>query len=265
MDIAGFGIMMFSRIGFSWRVLGTGLGFITIGIGGVFLFPLLNVLIYDRQRRSEVARHFIHVVFRGIVAWMQAIGVFRCDVRGVERLKRNGLLILANHPTLIDIVFLMAFVKRAACVVKSGLWRNPFTRATVAAAGYIRNDSDVARVLADCIEAVHCGNNLIIFPEGTRTRPDKGIVLRRGAANIAVRALCNVTPVLIHCAPPMLTKGERWWRLPSSATHFVIDVKEDIDVRSFVAAAGNEKLAARQLTHYLQQYFTRELQRHAIV
>lgn len=42
-------------------------------------------------------------------------------------LERQGLLILANHPTLIDTVFLMAFVKHADCIVNNNLWRNPFT------------------------------------------------------------------------------------------------------------------------------------------
>ena len=264
MGAGGFGGDMFNRIALGWRVFGTGLGFIVIGIGGVSLFPLLNICIRSPRRRSEVARHAIKITFRFIVGLMQVLGVFRCDVNGLERLTRQGQLILANHPTLIDIVFLMAFVQRADCIVKSGLWRNPFTCATVQAAGYIRNDDNGARVLEDCVESVRRGNNLIIFPEGTRTRADGSIRLKRGAANIAVRASCNITPVLIRCVPPMLTKGEKWWRLPFRTAHFRIDVKDDIDVRSFVAATGSDVLAARRLTNYLQEYFTREIQHHAL-
>ena len=170
MGAGGFGDDMFNRIALGWRVFGTGLGFIVIGIGGVSLFPLLNICIRSPRRRSEVARHAIKITFRFIVGLMRVLGVFRYDVEGLERLTRQGQLILANHPPLIDIVFLMAFVKRADCIVKSGLWRNPFTCAAVQAAGYIRNDDNGARVLEDCVESVRRGNNLIIFPEGTRTR-----------------------------------------------------------------------------------------------
>lgn len=248
---------MFSLMVRYWRVFGTGLSFVAVGIGGVFVFPVLNMVIRSRERRSIIARHVIRFSFRCIVGLMRAMGVFRYEINGLERLDRHGLLILANHPTLIDIVFLMAFVKRADCIVKSRLWRNPFTQATVCAAAYVRNDDHSVQLIEDCVAAVRRGGNLIIFPEGTRTPASGSISLKRGAANIAVRAQCNVTPVLIRCAPPMLVKGEKWWRLPSSPSHFSIEVREDINIRPFIAEAGSHVLAARHLTAYLEDYFIR--------
>jgi 1-acyl-sn-glycerol-3-phosphate acyltransferase len=256
---------MLAEIARYWRVFGTGLSFIAVGTGGVFLFPVLNLIIWDRRLRSRIARQVIRFTFRCIVAVMRIMGVFRYEIRGLERLERNGLLILANHPTLIDIVFLMAFVKRAECIVKSGLWRNPFTRATIRAAAYVRNDDYGVQLIQDCMGAVRRGGNLIIFPEGTRT-PSSGLIrFKRGAANIAVRARRNVTPVLIRCEPPMLAKGEKWWRLPSCPSHFRIEVKDDIDIQPFIAGAGSEVLAVRYLTDHLQAYFVNERKLHAVV
>ena len=248
-----------------WRVFGTGLGFLPVGIGGVIVFPLLNVLVWRPDRRAVIARNLIGLTFRGIVRSMRALGVFQYEINGLERLERQGLLILANHPTLIDIVFLIAFVKRATCIVKSALWRNPFTHSTVRAAAYIRNDDDGSRLIDDCIAAVRSGSNLIIFPEGTRTPADGSIALKRGAANIAVRGLHNITPVFIKCTPAMLAKGVRWWRLPARASYFKIEINEDIEVQPFIAAAGSDVLAARQLTEHLQDYFTEKNYRHAAV
>jgi 1-acyl-sn-glycerol-3-phosphate acyltransferase len=247
-----------------WRVFGTGVSFVAVGVGGVFVFPVLNVVIRNRQLRSMLTRHVISVTFRCIVGLMGIMGVFRYEITGIERLKRKGLLILANHPTLIDIVFLMAFVKRADCIVKSGLWRNPFTHSTIRAAAYVRNDDHGVQLIEDCVAAIRGGGNLIIFPEGTRTPSNGSIRLKRGAANIAIRGLCNITPVLIRCAPPMLAKGEKWWRLPYHPSHFTIDVKEDIEVQPFIARAGSDLLAVRHLTDHLQDYFTKEQPCHAI-
>lgn len=256
--------MLHSFAGY-WRVFGTALGFLAVGFGGVFIFPFLNIFVSGRERRAAIARDVIGFGFRCIIRSMRAMGVFEFEVSGLERLERRGLLILANHPTLIDIVFLIAFVKRANCIVKSALWRNPFTCSTVRAAAYIRNDDDGSRLVDDCIAAMHGGSNLIIFPEGTRTPADGAIALRRGAANIAVRGLRNITPVLIRCTPAMLAKGVKWWRLPPRAAHFKIEIHEDIEVRSFVAAAGSDVLAARHLTEYLQNYFAEKCCRHAAV
>jgi 1-acyl-sn-glycerol-3-phosphate acyltransferase len=255
MDAAGFGRAMARRIEWCWRLFGVALSFIAIGIGGLLVFPLLHVCIWQRERKQRIARDLIRLTFRAIVRSMCAFGVFSYQANNLARLDRRGLLILANHPTLIDIIFLMAFVPRADCIVKEKLWCNPFTRATVSAAGYICNRDDRERLLEDCVESVRRGGNLIIFPEGTRTPADGSIQLKRGAANIAVRASCDVTPVLIRSEPPMLVKGEPWWRLPGQTSRFRFDVLEDIDVRRFVVTAANRALAARRVTDHLQQIF----------
>jgi 1-acyl-sn-glycerol-3-phosphate acyltransferase len=262
----GIGAVMLSRVDCYWRVFGTAFNFFVFGLGGLVLrvvvFPLINLLIWERQLRTLLARNVIRYAFRAFIGLLRVVGILRYEVEGIERLEREGLLILANHPTLIDTVFLMAFVKRADCIVKSALWRNPFTHGPVRAAGYISNDSGTG-LMEDCIKSLEGGSNLIIFPEGTRT-PGSGVIsLKRGAANIAIRGARNVTPVVIHCSPLMLGKGVKWWHVPTSRSHFRIEVREDIDVQSFIAGAGSETLAARHLTDYLQNYFIKERARNA--
>jgi 1-acyl-sn-glycerol-3-phosphate acyltransferase len=266
MAASGIGAVMLSRVDCYWRVVGTAFNFFVFGLGGllmrVLVFPLINLLIWERQLRMLLARNVIRYAFRAFIELLRMVGILRYEVEGLERLERAGLLILANHPTLIDTVFLMAFVKHADCIVKSALWRNPFTHGPVRAAGYISNDSGVGLV-EDCIQSLESGSNLIIFPEGTRTPGSGEISLKRGAANIAIRGVRNVTPVVIHCWPLMLGKGVKWWRVPPSRSHFRIEVREDIEVRSFIAGAGSETLAARRLTDYLQNYFIKENTRNA--
>jgi hypothetical protein len=62
----------------------------------------------------------------------------------------------------------------------------------------------------------------------------------------------------------MLVKGEKWWRLPDCPSHFSIEVREDIHIRPFIAAARSHGLAARYLTNYLEDYFTREQLRYGV-
>jgi 1-acyl-sn-glycerol-3-phosphate acyltransferase len=255
-----------STIGRCWRIFATGFCFTAFGVGGLVLrvavFPLLNGLVRHKERRIARSRALIRVAFRFFVGLMQTLGVLRYEIVGLQRLERGGLLILANHPTLIDTVFLMAFVKRADCIVKAALWNNPFTSGPVQAAGYINNDQG-ADLVEDCISSLQDGNNLIIFPEGTRTPPSGEIQLQRGAANIAVRGRRNVTPVLISCEPLTLGKGEKWWQVPPRFAQFRIEVREDIGIDHFIADGATEVMAARRLTQHLQDYFTEGKQQHA--
>ena len=122
---------MFERTWRYWRIFATGLCFALFGIGGLllsaFVFPLL-LPVRRTDARIRAARTLIRFAFRAFIGAMRLFGVLRYETVGREKLDRASLLILANHPTLIDTVFLMAFVKDADCIVKTGLWANPFTR-----------------------------------------------------------------------------------------------------------------------------------------
>ncbi|MFZ2236864.1 MAG: lysophospholipid acyltransferase family protein [Dokdonella sp.] len=253
----GKGSVMLRAIDRGWRVFATGLAFATFGLGGVVLggigVPLLHLLVRDRGRRRTLARKAIHSGFRTFVGWMRLLGVLRYEVIDQWRLQRRGLLVLANHPTLIDVVFLISLIPNADCVVRSGLFRNVFTGAMARSADYLCNDSGPGLV-ENCIESLRAGNNLVMFPEGTRTRPGEPMTLQRGAANVAVRGARNITPVRIRCEPLTLTKGLAWWRVPPRRAHFTIRVEEDIAIAPFLIE-GEEARSARELTRLLHDYF----------
>jgi 1-acyl-sn-glycerol-3-phosphate acyltransferase len=251
---------MLERINYAWRVVATALSFLSFGLGGVLLrllvFPVLALAVRDPERRSRTARAIIHHNFAAFIGLMRLLGVLTYEVHGLERLRRNGLLVLANHPTLIDVVFLVSLIENADCVVKSALARNPFTRGPVRATGYVCNDGG-AELVEACIASVRSGKNLVIFPEGTRTPRSGPGRLQRGAANIAVRGVLDVTPVRIRCSPPTLSKGERWYHIPSRRFHVTIEVGEDISVASFLDGT-TAAIASRRLTAFLAAYFSGE-------
>jgi 1-acyl-sn-glycerol-3-phosphate acyltransferase len=84
--------------------------------------------------------------------------------------------------------------------------------------------------------------------------------LQRGAANIAVRGVLDVTLVRIRCTPPTLRKGEKWYRVPSRRFHVLIEVGEDLSIAPF-REGNSEAMAARRLNEYLTAYFEGERQR----
>ena len=252
---------MLERIDRPWRVLATGLCFALFGLGSLVLgglvFPLLRLAVRDRARQVLLARRLIRVLFRLFVGLMRATGVLSVEVRGAERLRGSGQLILANHPTLIDVVLLLALVEQGDCVIKGALGRHPITSGTVRAAGFVFNDDGGEGLLHDCVQSVRTGNNLIIFPEGTRSSPGHPPRLQRGAARVAVHGEVDITPVRIRCVPATLAKGEKWWSVPARRAHIRIDVDEPIAVSPFIAATPNRALAARQLTEHLTNHFSR--------
>ena len=257
---------MLERLFYYWRIVATGCCFFVFGMGSLVLyflyFPVINLVVWNKQSRIALARGAIRCGFQVFVGLMQLLCVLRYEVVNRQRLGRQGLLVVANHPTLIDTIFLMVLVKQANCVLKTELQSNFFTRGVVRAANYIINNQAMDLVM-DCVQTLQEGCNLIIFPEGTRTSLKGDLVFKRGAANIAVKAKRDVTPVVIRCHPRTLGKGEKWWRIPDRMATFRIEVYEDIEVHPFINDTVSEVKAVRELSAFLQTYFIEKVQCHA--
>lgn len=253
---------MSARLGRTWRIFGTGLCFALFGIGGALLsftvFPLLRIAAGSRERAQPLIRMVLRHTFARFVGLMRVLGLLTYEVRGRERLLAGGQLIVANHPTLIDVVFLLSLVPDATCVVKRGLWSNPFLRWPVIWAGYVPN-SESDTLLRDCSATLRAGHSLVMFPEGSRSIPDQELRLKRGAAQVALAAGVPVLPVVIACDPLTLTKAEPWYSVPLTRPHWILDV--GLPITDAGAADVPPSIAARRLTEHLAQLFSRGVQR----
>ena len=166
-------------------------------------------------------------------------------------------VVVANHPCLLDIVFLIAQIPNATCIVKPALIRNPFMRIPIRAMGYIYAE-DPEVLLTRCEAELHEGGCLIIFPEGTRTTPGKPIKFQRGAATIALQAGADILPVTIRCFPTTLTKQEKWYHIPEKRFTLSLEVGDDIQSGTYPANTSRA-IAARQITRQLETYFRDQL------
>ena len=252
-------------INHTWRRLATGFCFAVFGIGGVVLsitaLPALRLVARgNEEKRQRMARRLVQKSFRFFINLMRFTGVFNFDFRAITAAQSlRGKIVIANHPCLIDVVALISFIPNADCVVKAHLWRNPFMRGVIKSTGYISNgDSD--GLIHDCKASLDKGNNLIIFPEGTRTTPGNTLRFQRGAANLALRTDKNIAAVKVVCAPPTLLKNEAWYCAPAQKPTLSIDYLREFDIAQYQTAADKVSISARQLTRDLQIYYNKVLE-----
>ena len=247
----------------SWRLFGTVLSFTVFGIGGLIMglliFPLMFIFLRSRERRKFAARRVIGKAFGGFWGLMNVLGVLDYRIEGRENIDAHrDQLVVANHPTLIDVVLLISMFPRANCVIKEAVTKNMFMRSVVRAAEYISN-SEPEDLLESCVTYLDGGGSLMLFPEGTRTRQGEGIDFKPGAATVATRAGVAVLPVAIACTPLFLSKELPWYFVPDERPVFTIHVLEPVPAVDFVAAEASERQARHNLNETLWGLITSEL------
>ncbi|MNC10695.1 Acyltransferase [compost metagenome] len=137
--------------------------------------------------------------------------------------------------------------------MKASLIQNPCFRGVIKAADYLVN-SQGDTLLPESQKRLAEGEAILIFPEGTRTKPGEPLVLQRGAANIAVRSGCPLRIVHIYCDQRYLDKHSRWYQIPKHKPMITVSVKQRIESQRFMATHDEASaLAARRLNQYLCQ------------
>jgi 1-acyl-sn-glycerol-3-phosphate acyltransferase len=241
----------------SLKVFSSGLSFLVFGLVGLILsltiFPFFYFLPIGAQRRKRWSRALLNRVFPAYIGFMELCGVIKLNWQGCENLRAEGQLIVANHPSLLDVVYLMAVVRNANCLVKPSLFYNPFTAGAVRAAGYIRNNSET--LMRECAESLAAGETLIVFPEGTRTDPAKPFCFLRGAANIALEASSDLCPVTIRCQPARLMKHQAWYEMSKSTMQVSLEEHPSFSVAPYLESGLPRSRLSRQLTRDLEAFF----------
>jgi 1-acyl-sn-glycerol-3-phosphate acyltransferase len=248
----------------SWRVVATALSFVVFAVAAAILTLTVGagiaLLAWRPERRRRLARASIRSMFGAFLSFVQFLRVLKLDIDAETRatLAAERTIVVANHPSFIDVLVLLACIEQSNCVVKVGVWRNPLLAWAVRLADYIPN-RDPEAMLSACDAALRRKETLIIFPEATRTRPGEAIRLQRGAANIALRSDATIRLVHLKCEPPLLAKGVRWYRVPDRQPCLAVRVGGSVRARDSMRPGESPNAAARRLTLLLQQELSRDV------
>ncbi|WP_250535527.1 lysophospholipid acyltransferase family protein [Caballeronia sp. AZ10_KS36] len=248
-----------------WRLVATALAFTTFGICGLgfslIVFPIASVWPH-RASKQRIIAGIIHAFFRALVAVLVGVRVMKLDVSGaraLDRKEQGAAIVVANHPTWLDVMVLLSLTPRACCVVKSAHWSNPFFWGVMRAADYVSN-ADPVELVEEGARQLARGYTMIVFPEGTRSPARNRLHdFSRGFAHMALQSRAPILPVLIDCDPPAFTKNMRWHDVPERAFHMRVSVLDAVGADALVTRDEPPALAARTLTNTLQAHITRHL------
>lgn len=211
----------------------------------LLLYPLL-----PRERGLVLGRAVISHVYRAYWWLAGVLGLLKLDASALNTLAGEpGLIVVANHPSMLDALILVSRLPRSACIMKAELIRNPFLGAGAKLARYIRNDSPRGLVRL-AVADLQRGGQLVVFPEGTRTTlPPVNRPFRPGVPLIAKLAKAPIQAVFIETDSPYLAKGWPIWKVPPMPIEYRVRLG-----RRFEPQADTDAMLAE-----LEQYFATHL------
>ncbi|MBP1628077.1 MAG: phospholipid/glycerol acyltransferase [Holophagaceae bacterium] len=245
------------------KILASAALFTCLGVGGVIfsltVCPALRLMPGSPETKRRRATRIIRGSFRLFVFGLEGSGILKVLPEGLpDTSTGEGSVIIANHPSYLDIVVLLALLPNAVCVVKEAVWKNPFFGSIVRTAGFIPI-RDVESVMEASIQALEQGLPLVIFPEGTRTPLGTPPRFHRGATALALQTGKPLYPLLITVTPPLLEKGDRWYHVPVPTCMFRIAGRPSFIFEEIQLEGQPLPQRAREATRQLEAFYQREL------
>jgi 1-acyl-sn-glycerol-3-phosphate acyltransferase len=235
-------------LGLQLQLLLLGLMSMTWNLVALLLYPLL-----PRDVGLRVGRKMISWGYGLFWRIARCSGMLRLDASALDVLRdERGLVVVANHPSLLDAVMLVARLPRSACIMKASLSRNPLLGPGARLARYIRNDSTYGMVHC-AVQDLRAGGQLVLFPEGTRTVRVPINKFQSSFTLIAKRAQVPIQTVFIDTQSPYLGKGWPLWRLPPLPIVFSVRLGE----RFAPATAAQDAHTQRE---EIEAYFAAQVQ-----
>jgi 1-acyl-sn-glycerol-3-phosphate acyltransferase len=217
-------------------------------IGNIGLLPLL---LAPRSFRAPLTQRLISGLFRVFLGGAQRCGLMRLDLGELDALNTcDQSLLVANHPSMIDVFLVVSRVHRTACLMKASIGTNVLFGVGAYLAGYVSNRR-TERMLRQAARTLVPGQHLLAFPEGTRTIRQPVNDIKPGAALIAKLSRAPLRPIIIATNSPYLSQGWKLFRPPQ----FPLLYRASLGPR--IESTG----AAADTTRKLQDYFERSITR----
>lgn len=233
-----------------WRIPSTGSAFVLFFTGGALLsyvlLPLARLRPGSRLDKARRCRRLVSSSWVLFLDYMRVLGLVRYDPRATRFVLPDGPFVLvANHPTLIDVTAIVAAIPDVAIVAKPILFRSPLIGRLLRSCDHIRSGEGAfsgAAVVEQALDHLRAGTSVLIFPEGTRSPRRSVGALQPGAFEIAARAGVPVVTALIRCEPPTLMRDEPWYAVPDRTVELTVE-----QLRTLIPAPGDGPALASAL------------------
>ncbi len=167
------------------------------GILFLIVVPFMRLVMRNDQSFKHRARSVVSFFSRVFLGFASLFGVSKIKIRDEKKrfYSLSGTIVVANHPSLFDIVQLAALLPHMDFIIRGKMAHSVW--ASVLGQLYIVSRDGWTDLLAKASASLSLGNCIVIFPEGSRTPRHGTNRYKTTSARLALRTGVNVQPVYV--------------------------------------------------------------------
>jgi 1-acyl-sn-glycerol-3-phosphate acyltransferase len=176
------------------------------------IVPCIAVLSVNRRLQNRIARKtlrsYLILLTQKLLPALQVYSI--AEISGFPGHADSPAIYVANHRGKLDALLLLSILSDAGVLIKSKYARFPLYRALVKYIDFVSVDSDTPQSLSGamdrCRGILSAGNNILVFPEGTRATSGRLLPFKEFAFWLAAQTGFPLIPVIVHSDYPFMAK-----------------------------------------------------------
>ena len=215
------------------------------GIGSVIVNFLLFPFI---QNKKELCSDIIRYLWKFFIGLLVLLRLIKLDIKRLEKIENK--IIVATHPSFIDILILMSLIPKSTCFVKKELASNPILKNIISSI-FVPNDIEIEDLEEKSKRILDRGFNLIIFPTGIRHRKNEYPKIKKGAALMAVSTGKNVVPIRMFTDEDFLFINQPFYAVGGKTVTFELEMCDEIKIEDF--KSESEIVTKKEITKQIEK------------
>src|SRR5574344_2163715 len=230
--------------------------FCVFAIGSFFLniivFPTAKLIMND-EKYMFFSSNIVHKSWRFLINFISILGLIKLNIENIKEISYiKNKVIVATHPSFIDIVILIGLIPYSTCFAKQELAKNPLM-GNILKSFFITNDVDIEELKTESKKMLDLGFNVIIFPSGIRHHKNEYPKIRKGASLVALNASKDIIPIKLFADGDFLFINKPFYDGDEKTVNFEVEVCEKINLSDFITESEiiTKKNITKQITNEL--------------
>ena len=228
---------------------------VIFGIGSCFLnfilFPIAKFFVKEENRLMFYSAT-IRLCWKFFTHLLIFSRLIKLDIKNKNEIEQiQNKIIVATHPSFIDIIILISLIPKTTCIAKESLAKHPIMK-NILNTIFITSESNLEEFQKQTKQMLDEGFNVIIFPSGIRHRKNEFPKIKKGAALIAINSKKNIVPLKFYTDADFLFINQPIWSAGENTVTFSIEKCSEIDISTEMQKSTDPIIIKRNITKLIE-------------